>query len=218
MNKSESWNTRLSAATLKRPSTDRHHRSHNVQAYPLGDGGVPVRSSLEGEGIAMPSVGRGFAGGAKVALTSVAIQYAERAGIVVVFAIAAGFAIAAIATLLSEEFGSVVACWITASGLLVFGLAAGILIRAKERSDEARQQKVMKEGTKAIAKAIGTNAPLLVAGNLLSTHAGASAALSLARLLGRNLSLVALLAVVSGVLWPTSSAHFERGHNGRYLH
>jgi hypothetical protein len=172
----------------------------------------------------MTSVARGFADRAEAALASLAIQYAERAGVAVVFAIAAGFAIAAIAVMLIDRFGSVVACWIMTGGLLVFGVAAGILMRVKERADAAKQRKSIKEETRAVATAAATRAPLLLAGGVLSTHAGASAALTLTRLLGRNLSLVALLALVGGLLWPTRTGderlerrRWQQEPNERYL-
>jgi hypothetical protein len=172
----------------------------------------------------MPSVTRGFADRARATLASLAIQYAARAGIAVVFAIAVGFAIAAIAVMLIDRFGSIVACWIMTGGLVVLGIAAVILIRVKERADEARQREAIKEETRAVATDAATHAPLLLAGSVLSTHAGASAALTFTRLLGRNLSLVALLALVGGLLWPTRTGderlerrHWQQEPNERYL-
>jgi hypothetical protein len=169
----------------------------------------------------MPSVARGFADRAKAAMASLAIQYAERAAIAVVFAVAAGFAIAAIAAMLIARYDLIVACWILTGGLLVFGVTAGSLIRVKERADEAKHKELITEDTSAAATEVATNAPLLLAGSLLSTHAGASAALTLARHLGRNLSLVALLALIGGLLWSTraegTSERVERRPNEPYL-
>lgn len=147
---------------------------------------------------------------AKSAVSGLVLKYVARASVAVPFVIAVGFALAAITMLLVERFGHVIAYWLVAGGLALIGVVAAILVSAKEHEEEVADHKAEKTDTAevvtdAAAQAI-VQTPVALLGTLFTAPGGASAALSTARLLGRNFPLVLLLVMIGALFWPTEEA------------
>jgi MFS family permease len=149
------------------------------------------------------------------------LSYAERAGIAVLLVLAVAFAIAAITGMLVNRYGQVKAYWFLTAGFIVIGAIAAWGIALMEHQTEARQQKEVKKAMQAATQETIELAPVVLAASMVSTPAGASSALALARFIGRNWPLFVLLGLASGLIWPGSTeAPFSRGAGvrDRYFH
>lgn len=147
---------------------------------------------------------------AKSAVSGLVLKYVARASIAVPFVIALGFGLAAITAMLVERFGHVTAYWIAAGGLALIGLAAAIVVSVKEHKEVVAEQEAEKSDTEeavseAAAQAI-VQTPIALLGALFAAPGGATTALSVARLLGRNLPLVLLFVMMGALCWPTEHA------------
>jgi hypothetical protein len=153
---------------------------------------------------------------AKSAVSGLVLKYVARASVAVPFVIALGFALAAITVMLVERFGHVMAYWLVAGGLAVIGIVAAIAVSVKEHEEEVAEQQAEKTDTQevvseATAQAVAQT-PIALLGALFSMPGGAASALSVARLLGRNLPLVLLLVMIGALFWPTQEeASSEEG-------
>jgi hypothetical protein len=144
---------------------------------------------------------------AKSAVSGLVLKYLARASVAVPFVIALGFGLAAITAMLVERFGHITAYWIVAGGLALIGVVAAVVVSVKEHEEEVAEQEAEKSDTEevvseATAQAI-VQTPLALLGALFAAPGGATTALRAARLLGRNLPLVLLLAIVGALFWPT---------------
>ena len=145
---------------------------------------------------------------AKSAASDLALKYVARASVAVPFVIAAGFALAAITVTLVERFGQVTAYWLVAGGLAAVGIVAALAVSIKEE-EEAKAEQVAEESdtqevvSDAAAQAIAQT-PIALLGALMTTPGGATSALGVARLLGRNFPLVLLLVMIGALFWPNS--------------
>jgi len=77
---------------------------------------------------------------AKSAASNLVLKYVARASVAVPFVIAAGFALAAVAMMLSERFGHVAGYWTMAGGLAAVGLIAAVVVSRKEHEEEVAEQ------------------------------------------------------------------------------
>jgi hypothetical protein len=144
---------------------------------------------------------------AKSAASGLVLKYVARASVAVPFVVALGFALAAVTVMLVERFGQVTAYWLLAGGLAAIGLAAAMAVSVKEQEEEEAEQLAEQADTgevvsEAAAQAV-VQTPIALLGALLSMPGGASSALSVARLLGRNFPLVLLLVMIGALFWPT---------------
>jgi Na+/melibiose symporter-like transporter len=124
--------------------------------------------------------------------------------------IAAGFAVAAVTMMLVDHFGHVIGYWLMAGGLVAIGVVAAILVSFKEHEEQVAEEKAQQTDTQevftdATSQAL-TQMPLALLGALSTTRGGATSALKLARILGRNFPLVLLLGMIGALFWPTSEA------------
>jgi hypothetical protein len=115
--------------------------------------------------------------------------------------------------MLVERFGHVGAYWMVAGGLAAIGIVAAIVVSAKEHEEEIAGQKGEQTDTQevmsdATAQAV-VQAPLALLGALFSAPGGATSALKVARILGRNFPLVLLLVMIGALCWPTDKAAEE---------
>jgi hypothetical protein len=125
------------------------------------------------------------------------------------FAIALGFAIAAVSVMLVQHFGHVTGYWLMAGGLASIGIIAAIVVSVKEHEEEVEDQKAEEADTgqlvsDATAQAM-LQAPLALAGALFTAPGGASGAFKVAGFLRRNYPLVVLLLLIGVLSWPTKS-------------
>jgi hypothetical protein len=144
---------------------------------------------------------------AKSAASDLVLKYLARASVAVPFVVAIGFALAAITVMLVERFGHVMAYWMVAGGLAVIGTVAATVVSAKEYEEEEAEKAAQDADTgdvvsEATAQAV-IQTPIALLGALVSMPGGAASALSIARLLGRNLPLVLLLVLIGALFWPT---------------
>jgi hypothetical protein len=143
---------------------------------------------------------------AKSAASHLVLKYVARASVAVPFVIAAGFALAAITVMLIERFGHVMAYWLVAGDLALFGGIASLVVSVKEHEEEAAEQAAAKTDTEEVVSEATAQAlvqtPIALLGGLLTMPGGAAGALSAARLLGRNWPLVVLLVLMGALFWP----------------
>ncbi len=147
---------------------------------------------------------------AKSAVTGLLLKYVARASVAIPFVIALGFALAAITAMLVERFGHIAGYWMVAGGLALVGLVAALVVSVKEHEEEVAEQEAEQADTEevvseATAQAM-VQAPLALLGALVTTPGGATSALSVARLLGRNLPLVLLLVMIGALFWPNEAS------------
>jgi hypothetical protein len=142
---------------------------------------------------------------AKSAVSSVVLKYVARASVAIPFLIAAGFALAAISTMLVQRFGYVAGYWLMAGGLAALGVIAAIAVSVKEHEEEVADQQAEETDTSRVVAEVASQAPLALLSGLLAMPGGGASALTLARLLGRNWPLVLLLGVIATLLWPGQS-------------
>jgi hypothetical protein len=150
---------------------------------------------------------------AKSAVSGLVLKYVARASVAVPFVIATGFALTAITVMLVERFGHVMAYWMVAGGLTAIGVIAAIVVSVKEHEEEKAAQLAEETDTEAVvsdatAQAI-VQTPIALLGTLLTTGGGATSALGVARLLGRNFPLVLLLVMIGALFWPAKDGVSE---------
>jgi hypothetical protein len=147
---------------------------------------------------------------AKAAASGLLLKYVARASVAVPFLIALGFALAAVTVMLVERFGQVTAYWLLAGGLAAIGAVAAMAVSVKEQEEQEAEQLAEEADTgevvsEATAQAV-VQTPIALLGALFSMPGGATSALSVARLLGRNFPLVLLLVMIGALFWPTDEA------------
>ena len=160
----------------------------------------------------------GLINNAKSAVTGLLLKYVARASVAIPFVIAAGFALAAGTAMLVERFGHITAYWTVAGGLAVVGIIAAAVVSAKEEQQEAAEQAAEASDTgevvsEAAAQAM-MQAPIAALGALFSIPGGTSAALGIARLLGRNWPLAILMGLIGLLYWPSGPQRAEVGASG----
>ena len=144
---------------------------------------------------------------AKSAVSRLVLQYVARASVAVPFIVAVGFALAAITVLLVNRFGHAAAYAMMAGGLVAIGIVAAIVVGVKEHEEAVAEQQADQTDTQhvvseATAQAM-VQAPLALLGTLLTVPGGATSALKVASILGRNFPLVLLLVMIGALFWPT---------------
>jgi len=143
---------------------------------------------------------------AKSAAASLVAKYLARASVAVPFIIALGFAIAAITHLVIDRFGAVTGCWLLAAGFTLIGLVATLLVKHKEEEAEVADKQAAAADTANVASAVAAEAalqaPLALAGALLSTPLGPKGLAGAAKAILRNLPLVVLLGLIALLFWP----------------
>jgi hypothetical protein len=150
---------------------------------------------------------QGLINDAKTAAASFLGTYLARASVAVPFIVAIGLATTAVGLELAERFGARVALWILAGGFCVIGLVAAFVVTMKEQQQEleAEQQQEAEDSaigeiTTAAASQAASYLPAAVMGLVMQNPA--TAALPVARLVGRNIPLILLVAFVALLLWP----------------
>jgi hypothetical protein len=146
---------------------------------------------------------------AKDAVSGLVLKYVARASVAIPFVIALGFAIAAVSVMLVQRFGQVTAYWTMAGGLAALGVIAALAVSVKEHEEEVAEEKAEASDTQevvsdATAQAM-VQAPLALLGALFTAPGGASSAIKVAGILGRNYPLVLLLVLIGALFWPTES-------------
>ena len=143
---------------------------------------------------------------AKSAVSGLVLKYVARASVAVPFVIAAGFGLAAVTVMLVERFGHVMAYWLVAGGLAVIGIVAAIAVSVREHEEEKAEQLAEEADTQEVVSDATAQAmvqtPIALLGALFTTPGGATSALKVARLLGRNFPLVLLLVMIGALFWP----------------
>jgi hypothetical protein len=81
---------------------------------------------------------------------------------------------------------------------------------AEQQAEQADTQDVVSEAT---AQAM-VQAPLALLGTLLTVPGGATSALKVASILGRNFPLVLLLVMIGALFWPTDNTVAEQQGQG----
>lgn len=149
----------------------------------------------------------GLVNQAKSAVSGLVLKYVARASVAVPFVIALGFALAAVTVMLVERFGQVTAYWLVAGGLAAIGIAAAAAVSVKEQEEEETERLAEQADTGDVVSEAAAQAavqtPIALLGALFSMPGGASSALSVARLLGRNFPLVLLVVMIGALFWPT---------------
>ena len=164
---------------------------------------------------------RGLINDAKSAAGSVVAKQAARASVVVPFMIALGFATAAAALTLIDLYGDRIAYAILAAAFGLIGLVTALIVRSKEQEVVVADAKAAKaEAVKpdvvsdTVAAVTAAQLPLALIGTLLTGSAGPVSVGGVARLVGRNLPLVLLLAGLGFVLWPQTPAETAANPDG----
>src|SRR5262245_44739988 len=142
---------------------------------------------------------------AKSAAASVIAKTLTRLTVAVPFVVALGFATAAITLMLVDAYGAITAYWIVAGGFTAAGLLAVLAVVLKEQVQEAAEEAEQQSEASDAATEAAVQAPMALLGAFFATPAGASSAIGLARrLVGRNLPLLVLLAIIGLLLlWPS---------------
>lgn len=100
-----------------------------------------------------------------------------------------------------------------AAGLAAIGTIAAVAVRVKEQEAEVAEKQAEQVDTRetfsgATAQAM-LQTPLALLGAAFSAPGGATSALKVARLLGRNFPLVLLLVMIGALFWPTEGEFEE---------
>jgi hypothetical protein len=157
---------------------------------------------------------KGLINDAKTAAGALVAKYLARVSVAVPFIAALGFATAATTVMLVERFGHIAAYWMVAGGFVLIGLIATLVVSVKEQEEEVAEQQAeardtAEVGTDAAAQA-AVQLPIALLGAVLSSPAvGSGAVTGGIRLLGRNIPLVILLALLALLFWPTKSGDAE---------
>jgi len=150
---------------------------------------------------------------AKSAASHLILKYVARASVAVPFVIALCFAIAAITVMLVDRFGHVIAYWVMAGGLAVIGAIAAAVVSVKEHEEEAAEHVAEKAESEAGMSEATTPAiiqtPIALLGALVTAPGGATTALKVARVVGRNWPLALLLGMIGALFWPTADSSDE---------
>ena len=104
--------------------------------------------------------------------------------------------------MLVNRFGHIAGYWIMAGGLAAIGVIAAIFVSVREQKEEVADQQAEATDTSNVATQVATQAPLAVL-SLLTLPGGATTAVKVAHILGRNYSLVLLMALIGVLFWPT---------------
>jgi len=138
------------------------------------------------------------------------LRYVARASVAIPFIIAAGFGIAAISVMLVERFGYATGYFIMAGGLAAIGVIAAIAVSVKEHEEEVAEEAAAQTDTQQIVSDAASQAmmqaPLALLGTVFATPGGATSALKMAQVLGRNFPLVLLLVMIGALFWPTANS------------
>ena len=147
---------------------------------------------------------RGLINDAKSAASSLVLKYVARASVAIPFVIALGFALAALAAWLVTNYGYVTGYLLMAGGLAAIGVIAALVVSFKEHEEEVADEAAEEADTSKVATDVAAQAPLALLGALFTMPGGASSALKVAQVLGRNIPLVLLLVVVGALFWPSA--------------
>lgn len=129
---------------------------------------------------------RGLINDAKSAASSLVLKYVARASVAIPFVIALGFAIAALAAWLVTNYGYVTGYLLMAGGLAAVGMVAALVVSFKEHEEEVADEAAEVADTSKVATDLAAQAPLALLGALFTMPGGASSALKVAQVLGRN--------------------------------
>ena len=146
---------------------------------------------------------RGLINDAKSAAGSLVSKYVARASVAVPFVIALGFAMAALAAWLVNLYGYVTGYLIMAGGLALIGVIAALAVSVKENEEEVADQAAEEADTSNVATEVAAQAPLALLGALFTMPGGATSALKVAKVLGRNFPLVLLAGLIGALFWPS---------------
>ena len=153
---------------------------------------------------------RGLINDAKSAAVAVVAKYAARMTVAVPFLVAVGFATAAITLHLVDRFGAINAYWMVAGGFTAIGLVAAVVVGVREQEDVVADAKAEKADTAEVATDTAAQAavqlPIALLGSLLASPAGPVSAMGITRMIGRNLPLVAMVAMLAVLFWPSAEA------------
>ena len=146
---------------------------------------------------------RGVINDAKSAAGALIAKYTARASVAVPFVIALGFATAAVTVLLVDRLGAIAAYSAIAVAFTIVGLLAIFTVQANEHHhevvDKAAAIEEQANVTSVAASEGAAQVPLALMATLMSAVGGPTSTLAIARLVGRNLPIIALAAVI-GVL------------------
>jgi hypothetical protein len=149
----------------------------------------------------------------KAAVSGLLLKYLARASVAIPFVIAVGVAIAAITVMLVERFGHLTAYWLMAGGLVAIGVMAAVAVSVIEREEEVAEQEAEAADTQQVAgdatAQVMTEAPLALLGTLFTAPGGATSAIKVGRILGRNWPLVLLFLMIGALFWPTDGSPEE---------
>ena len=150
---------------------------------------------------------------AKSAVGALIARYLVRASVAAPFLAALGFATAAITLTLIERVGTIAAYWIVAGGFTIVGIGAVVAVAVKEQEvkvaeKEAEAADTAEIVTEAAARA-ATQTPWALLGAVLATPVGPSTVAGAANVVARNMSLVALPALIALLFWPSQPAAKE---------
>jgi hypothetical protein len=148
---------------------------------------------------------RGLVNDAKSAVGSLVARYLARASVAVPFLIAAGFVIAAITLMLVDAYGHITAYWMMAGGLAVIGAVASLVVTVKEQEEEVAEKAAEATDTSDAMTEAAVQAPLALVGALSALPLGPTSFMPIARTLGRNLPLVALIVLIGMLFWPSET-------------
>jgi hypothetical protein len=146
---------------------------------------------------------RGLINDAKSAASSLVLKYVARASVAIPFVIALGFGLAALTVWLVSQYGYVTGYLLMAGGLAAVGVIAALVVSFKEHEEEVAEEAAEAADTSSVATDVAAQAPLALLGALFTVPGGASSALKLAQVLGRNFPLVLLLVLFGALFWPS---------------
>ncbi len=146
---------------------------------------------------------RGLINDAKSAASSLVLKYVARASVAIPFAIGLGFALAALTVWLVNQYGHVTGYLLMAGGLAAIGVIAALVVSFKEHEEEVAEETAEAADTSSVATDVAAQAPLALLGALFTMPGGASSALKVAQVLGRNFPLVLLLILTGALFWPS---------------
>jgi hypothetical protein len=126
-----------------------------------------------------------------------------RASVAIPFVIALGFALAALAAWLVTNYGYVTGYLLMAGGLAAVGVVAALAVSFKEHEEEVADEAAEEADTSKVATEVAAQAPLALLGALFTMPGGASSALKVAQVLGRNFPLVLLVVLTGALFWPS---------------
>jgi len=103
--------------------------------------------------------------------------------------------------------------WLKAGGLAAIGVVAAIAVSVKEHGEEATEQQAKQTDTQEVFNEATSQAmvqaPLALLGALFTAPGGATSALKVAQLLGRNFPLALLLVMIGALFWPSAEKEAE---------